>query len=81
MTFFGKTPIETNLTRNMSEIKYFIKLEVNQQIPHTHYIFGNIVTKQNFFSRVNDIIFTPQPLRAVGVLFSPMVGGWVGGGK
>ena len=26
-------------------------------------------------------IFTPQPLRAVGVLFSPMVSGWVGGGK
>ena len=30
-------------------------------------------------------IFTPQPLRAVGVLFSPMVsgwaGGWAGGGK
>ena len=24
-------------------------------------------------------IFTPQPLRAVGVLFSPMVSGWVGG--
>ena len=25
------------------------------------------------------MIFTPQPLRAVGVLFSPMVSGWVGG--
>ena len=25
------------------------------------------------------LIFTPQPLRAVGVLFSPMVSGWVGG--
>ena len=25
------------------------------------------------------IIFTPQPLRAVGVLFSPMVSGWAGG--
>ena len=24
-------------------------------------------------------IFTPQPLRAVGVLFSPMVSGWAGG--
>ena len=23
--------------------------------------------------------FTPQPLRAVGVLFSPMVSGWAGG--
>ena len=26
-------------------------------------------------------IFTPQPLRAVGVLFSPMVSGWAGGRK
>ena len=25
------------------------------------------------------ILFTPQPLRAVGVLFSPMVSGLVGG--
>ena len=24
-------------------------------------------------------IFTPQPLMAVGVLFSPMVSGWLGG--
>ena len=24
-------------------------------------------------------LFTPQPLRAVGVLFSPMVSGWAGG--
>ena len=30
----------------------------------------NILTK---------MLFTPQPLRAVGVLFSPMVSGWVGG--
>ena len=26
-----------------------------------------------------EMLFTPQPLRAVGVLFSPMVSGWVGG--
>ena len=25
------------------------------------------------------VIFTPQPLGAVGVLFSPMVSGWAGG--
>ena len=25
------------------------------------------------------VVFTPQPLRAVGVLFSPMVSGWAGG--
>ena len=24
-------------------------------------------------------VFTPQPLRAVGVLLSPMVSGWAGG--
>ena len=28
---------------------------------------------------INSIIFTPQPLRAVGVSFSPMVSGWAGG--
>ena len=28
---------------------------------------------------ISDTIFTPQPLRAVGVWFSPMVSGWVGG--
>ena len=27
----------------------------------------------------SDPVFTPQPLRAVGVLFSPMVSGWAGG--
>ena len=27
----------------------------------------------------HNIFFTPQPLRAVGVLFSPMVSGWAGG--
>ena len=27
------------------------------------------------------IIFTPQLLRAVGVLFSPMVSGWAAGGR
>ena len=27
----------------------------------------------------NQTVFTPQPLMAVGVLFSPMVSGWSGG--
>ena len=31
------------------------------------------------FISMSDIVFTPQPLRAVGVLFSPMVSGWAGG--
>ena len=29
--------------------------------------------------RMVSTVFSPQPLRAVGVLFSPMVSGWVGG--
>ena len=33
-----------------------------------------ITTKYSFAT-----IFTPQPLRAVWVLFSPMVSGWAGG--
>ena len=33
------------------------------------------------FKHCNVSLFTPQPLRAVGVLFSPMVSGWAGGGK
>ena len=28
---------------------------------------------------VINTVFTPQPLRAVGVLFSPMVSEWAGG--
>ena len=41
---------------------------------------------QNYFPRLwgtgnSDAVFTPQPLRAVGVLFSPMVSRWAGGGK
>ena len=42
----------------------------------------------NYLMYVNDCgsqlevsIFTPQLLRAVQVLFSPMVSAWVGGGK
>ena len=31
------------------------------------------------FNYVQFPLFTPQPLRAVGVLFSPMVTGWAGG--
>ena len=33
----------------------------------------------NFGRKLRKWFFTPQPLRAVGVLFSPMVSGWVGG--
>ena len=31
-----------------------------------------------YYQNVN-VTFTPQPLRAVRVLFSPMVSGWAGG--
>ena len=30
--------------------------------------------------QIAQVFFTPQPLRAVGVLFSPMVSGWGAGG-
>ena len=33
----------------------------------------------NVILNMKTVVFTPQPLRAVGVLFSPMVSGWVGG--
>ena len=33
------------------------------------------------FSKILNTIFTPQPLKAVRVLFSPMVSGWMGGGE
>ena len=44
--------------------------------PHAHEIF---------FLKIHSLppsgyVFTPQPLRAVGVLFSPIVSGWAGGG-
>ena len=39
------------------------------------------VSRLSFVQNVANIptVFTPQPLRAVGVLFSPMVSGWAGG--
>ena len=33
----------------------------------------------NRISEAPGVVFTPQPLMAVGVLFSPMVSGWSGG--
>ena len=39
-------------------------------------LFGrSVLVFKNFFTS----FITPQPLRAVGVLFSPMVSGWAGG--
>ena len=34
---------------------------------------------RQIFSFVIHLVFTPQPLMAVGVLFSPMISGWSGG--
>ena len=50
-------------------------------------VFWNNIYKSAFKSVLDNavismqykILFTPQPLRAVGVLFSPMVSGWAGG--
>ena len=39
------------------------------------FIFMNNITCGNTYV----MLFTPQPLRAVGVLFSPIVSGWEGG--
>ena len=38
-----------------------------------------ICTRVGVYKRAGWLIFTPQHLRDVVVLFSPMVSGWVGG--
>ena len=38
-----------------------------------------VIHKVSVVVRNLTIIFNPQPLRDVGVLFSPMVSGWVSG--
>ena len=48
-----------------------------QGVPYFKVTLNSHVLK----SYVEFKFFTPQPLRAVGVLFSPMVSGWAGGGK
>ena len=50
--------------------------EVTNNLNKTVYLWGKTYS---FVFLLSDIIFTPQPLRAVGVLFSPMVSGWAGG--
>ena len=42
---------------------------------------GTMTGERNLSEYLLSVVFTPQPLRAVGVLFSPMVSGWAGGGK
>ena len=41
------------------------------------HLYMHCLSLRHYFHYLN--IFTPQPLRAAGVLFSPMVSGWAGG--
>ena len=40
---------------------------------------SKVLNFEVILSNMLSLLFTPQPLRAVGVLFSPMVSGWAGG--
>ena len=43
-------------------------------------VTSKVLNLEDFYQNyVVHVLFTPQPLRAVGVLFSPMVSGWAGG--
>ena len=46
----------------------------NSAVEHPQVIFC-----RRFYFYEEKLVFTPQPLRAVGVLFSPMVSGWAVG--
>ena len=39
----------------------------------------DLVNYKRFPNLISKLVFTPQALMAVGVLFSPMVSGWSGG--
>ena len=50
----------------------------------TDLCFEKILAKWSSIHKIypaTKLLITPQPVRAVGVLFSPMVSGWEGGGK
>ena len=52
------------------------------QVGHTlgYFIFDQPYFEQYHVFNCEPVeFFTPQPLRAVGVFFSPMVSGWAGG--
>ena len=64
-------------------VSFFRKGEAIKQVVNRMIISNFVASK--FVNSLSDdlvsiakIIFTPQPLRAVGVLFSPMVSGWAG---
>ena len=58
--------------------------KTNKLIPYTNKLLTSFISIQPFKNKYHCLVyllwlFTPQPLRAVGVLFSPMVSEWVGG--
>ena len=77
-----------------SLLKHYLDTDTAQKVSQSVYCFITSISHgvENYFPRlwgtgISDAIFsllinaviTPQPLRAVGVLFSPMVSGWAGG--
>ena len=67
---------------NTDQSKVWFKI-LETTIPDINKLYRvGIKSIQTLDSKINPFwcsLFTPQPLRAVGVLFSPMVSGWVGG--
>ena len=45
---------------------------------HVYYLQGCCCTSY-YMKNLIRVLLTPQPIRAVGVFFSPMVSGWAGG--
>ena len=71
-----------------SLLKHYLDTDTALKVSQSVYCFTTSISHgvENYFLRlwgmgISDAIFTPQPLRTVGVLFSPMVSGWAGGGK
>ena len=63
-------------------VKVFERLKLKINV--NHFAWLSLTDKSHIYlynnnKMVNFFLFTPQPLRAVWVLFSPMVSGWAGG--
>ena len=61
--------------------KYLITLFYHFYLPLADRRPGSGIYKMPFMHVCIDLVFTPQLLRAVGVLFSPMVSRWMGVGR
>ena len=59
--------------------KYALELKVRREALKDRDFPNQQVWCMRHFAYIVQTIFTPQPLMAVGVLFSPMVSGWSGG--